>query len=56
MPKIALFIFLSLETKGFVELAALEDILEPYLEEESRHFFEESKKHLGSWDIQGEER
>lgn len=42
--------------QGFVELAALEDILEPYLDNESRENFELSKKHLGAWDIQGNER
>jgi hypothetical protein len=42
--------------QGFVELAALEDILDPYLDYNSRNNFELSKKHLGAWDIQGDER
>lgn len=42
--------------QGFVELAALEDILDPYLDDDSRNNFELSKKHLGSWDIEGNER
>ena len=42
--------------QGFVELAALEEILDPYLTSQSRENFELSKKHLGSWDIQGNER
>lgn len=42
--------------QGFIELVALEDILEPYLDEDSRNNFELSKKHLGAWDIEGDER
>lgn len=41
---------------GFVELMALEEILEPFLDADSRNNFELSKKHLGSWDIEGDER
>ena len=50
------YMFVCLPLQGFVELAALEDILEPYLDSESRENFENSKKHLGSWDIRGNER
>lgn len=39
-----------------MELVALEDILQPYLDDESRSNFELSKKHLGEWDIEGNER
>ena len=39
-----------------MELTALEEILEPYLTPDSKENFELSRKHLGSWDIEGNER
>lgn len=47
---------MSVCVQGFVELAALEDILAPYVTQESRGNFDLSRKHLGSWDIEGNER
>ena len=56
MDTLVLVHVVSYFPQGFVELAALKDILEPFLDAESRKNFEESKQHLGAWDIEGNER
>ena len=39
-----------------MELVALEDLLAPYLDDESKRNFSLSRKHLGEWDVEGNNR